>query len=242
MKITFVVDARSPISINWISYFLNGSNDVHVISTYPCDSRHLLGARVYEVPVALSGFAKGSRRGNKVQRQVRLSALRSSSVRVQSSASEIAQNVILPLRLRHRVTKIRQLIADISPDLIHAMRIPFEGVLAAKATPTNIPLLVSVWGNDFTLWAETNQIIARQTRQTLRRADALLCDCKRDLELACRDWGFDGCKPLAVLPGAGGIQSSIFHPREANAELKEKLGVSDNVSVIFNPRGFRSYV
>src|SRR5690349_20097144 len=128
MRVLFIADARSPIAQNWINYFVGQNDDVHVISTYPRETRYLTGAHVYEVPVALSGFSQGSRRGNEVQRQGPLSAMRSSSVRVQSSASEIAQNVIIPLRLRHRVTKIRRLIADISPDLIHAMRIPFEGV------------------------------------------------------------------------------------------------------------------
>ncbi len=122
------------------------------------------------------------------------------------------------------------------------MRIPFEGILAAKATPPGVPLVISVWGNDFTLWASRNPVIARQTRQALRRADALHCDCRRDLALAVGEWGFDSSKPSVVLPGAGGVQASLFHPGEPDSSIRREMNITDAAPVVFNPRGFRGYV
>jgi glycosyltransferase involved in cell wall biosynthesis len=121
------------------------------------------------------------------------------------------------------------------------MRIPFEGIIAAKATPKGMPLLVSVWGNDFTFWAR-NPIIARQTRQALNRADALHSDCRRDIRLAVQSFGFDGRKAAKVLPGAGGIQAEVFHPGEPDTELRKQLGISTSAPVVINPRGPRGNV
>ena len=52
------------------------------------------------------------------------------------------------------------LIADLQPDLVHAMRLPFEGFLAAAAVE-KVPLLISVWGNDFTLFANRSRKLRR---------------------------------------------------------------------------------
>src|SRR6185503_8120854 len=160
------------------------------------------GATIHEAPVALSSFSRASQAGGKSNssRASMLSRLKGSAV---TRLSLAAQHFVLPFDLYRQVQKVRRLIEQISPDLIHAMRIPFEGILAAEAAQEGLPLLISVWGNDFTLWAARNPMIARQTRQTLKRADALHCDCRRDLELAIKSWGFSDKKPAAVLPGAG---------------------------------------
>jgi hypothetical protein len=45
-----------------------------------------------------------------------------------------------------------KLAAEIKPDIVHALRIPFEGMLATAAQ-LPIPLAVTIWGNDLTLHA-----------------------------------------------------------------------------------------
>jgi glycosyltransferase involved in cell wall biosynthesis len=120
------------------------------------------------------------------------------------------------------------------------MRIPFEGIIAAKAMPEEMPLLISVWGNDFTLWAARNPIIAHQTRQALKRADALHSDCHRDLRLAL-ERGLDSKKPTVILPGCGGVQLDIFHPNRSRIRLREKWGIPASRPLVFYPRRFRPY-
>ncbi|HEY9231479.1 MAG TPA: glycosyltransferase family 4 protein, partial [Blastocatellia bacterium] len=159
-----------------------------------------------------------------------------------SVLSMAVQHGVLPLAVDRRLERVRRLIEEIGPDLVHAMRIPFEGILAAKATPRAVPLLVSVWGNDFTLWAGRNPLIARQTRQTMRRADALHTDCRRDLALAVEAWGFDAKKLAAVLPGAGGVQTTRFDAGPPDAGLRRQLDIAEDAPVIINARGVRSYV
>ena len=62
MRILFVVDARSPIALNWIRYWIRRGDDVHVVSTFPCEV--ISGVASLKIlPVAFSGVqTKGSRK------------------------------------------------------------------------------------------------------------------------------------------------------------------------------------
>jgi glycosyltransferase involved in cell wall biosynthesis len=245
MKILFVADARSSISRNWIENLVKRGHDIHVISSYPCAPNIIAGATTHQIPIAFSPLARIGHNGAVGTERHRVplkGALASLRVGALSRLSLVLRSWVSPLELQRHVPTAHELITRISPDLVHAMRIPFEGILAARATPPAIPLLISVWGNDFTLFADRNPLIARQTRQTLRRADALLCDCQRDLRLAKRAWRFASGKPAIVLPGAGGVRTSVFHPEESESVLRDQMEIADDAPIIFNPRGFRGYV
>jgi glycosyltransferase involved in cell wall biosynthesis len=131
--------------------------------------------------------------------------------------------------------KLAQIISEVQPDLVHAMRIPFEGMLAARALEKlpAMPLVVSVWGNDFTLHASSTRMMGEYTRRTLARANALHADCRRDVRLA-HQWGYAKEKSAFVLPGNGGIQLDVFHPP---AEAHEESDFW-----VINPRGIRAYI
>jgi glycosyltransferase involved in cell wall biosynthesis len=141
---------------------------------------------------------------------------------------------------------VRQLIQRVEPDLIHAMRIPFEGMLAAAANPP-ASLIISVWGNDFTLHAKKTPVMGYLTRRALLRADALHLDCERDRRLA-HGRGFSTNKPTFISPGAGGVRPEIFHPGEPNLSdmgeqvVNELQAIPPESMVVVNPRGFRAYV
>ncbi len=245
MKICFVVDARSPIARNWIRHFIAGRHEVQIISTYPGAQAMDSGVTLHEAPVALAGFSRASQSQGKLVETTpapRASVLSGLKGRVVSQLSLAVQHGILPLGLPRQARVVRRLLARLAPDVIHAMRIPFEGILAAQAARPDLPLLISVWGNDFTLWASRNPIIARQTRRALRRTDGLHTDCHRDLRMAIRDWGFKPDKPAVVLPGAGGIQTTLFHPGMPDATLRQQLNIAEDARVVINPRGARGYV
>jgi glycosyltransferase involved in cell wall biosynthesis len=218
MRLLFVADGRSPIAQNWIRYFIGRGDDVFLASTFPCEIDNDFPVREIEViPVAFSGFRKSSQRpGTAPARTVRLrTAIR---------------QWFGPLTIRRAASRLRDFIERVKPDLVHAMRIPYEGMLAADAYSAR-PLVVSTWGNDFTLHATSTPLMRHYTQWTLQVADALHADCHRDVRLA-REWGLDRGKPTLVVPGNGGIQSDVFYaPRQP---------VED--PVIINPRGFRPYV
>ena len=233
MKLLFIADGRSPIALNWAAHFVQAGHDVHWVSTYPCRIDLPL-ASLTIVPVAFGDIA--GQLGE--PRQARKSRLlrRIVSVKVRTALRQW----LGPLTLPRAARRLRGVIAKLQPDLIHAMRIPYEGMLITQALPGRSeafrqpPVLISVWGNDFTLHARANPWMRRLTRRTLQRADALHTDCQRDQRLA-GEWGFASGKPALVLPGNGGIHLELFHPAEHPVD--EAQGFT-----IINPRGFRSYV
>jgi glycosyltransferase involved in cell wall biosynthesis len=106
--------------------------------------------------------------------------------------------------------------------------------MIASTTPPGIPLIVSTWGNDLTLHAPASPRMSALTRDSLRRANALICDTQRDVHLA-QSWGFDPAKPTLVVPGNGGLD--LAEMQKVVSGIKR----SDPPQII-NPRGLRSYV
>jgi len=160
-----------------------------------------------------------------------------------STELQYAYKWIAPYEARFHSRQLAAMINEIDPDLVHAMRIPFEAILAARAmSTTNIPLLVSVWGNDFTLHAAQSRPVASATQFVMNRADALHADCERDIRLA-GEWGLDTSKPSLLMPGNGGIRADVFRARSREGTLAKKWQISPDTSVVINARNFRpSYV
>jgi glycosyltransferase involved in cell wall biosynthesis len=216
MKILYVADGRSPIAQNWIRYFAERGDEVYLASTFDCK----LDFPVKELeltPVAFSSVKKVTQRpGTAPARTVGLrTAIR---------------QWFGPVTIRNASARLKEFVQRVKPDLIHAMRIPYEGMLAADAY-MGTPLIVSTWGNDFTLHGPSTRLMRHYTRWTMQVADALHADCRRDVRLA-NEWGFGIRKPSLVAPGNGGIRSNVFFPPAES--VREP--------VIINPRGFRPYV
>lgn len=233
MRLLYVADGRSPIALNWISYFVGRGHQVHLASTFSC-APELDFASLHFIPVAFSSLKQGApSTTGKAQPKPRRAG-RALTVGLRTRARQW----LGPLTLARAAQRLRAVIDEVQPDLVHAMRIPYEGMLAALAAP-RAPLLVSVWGNDFTLHAPATPLMRRYTRRALEGAQALHTDCQRDLRLA-RQWGFPAHKPGLVLPGAGGVQLDLFYPPTPEQEAAgEPLGRENTV---INPRGFRAYV
>jgi glycosyltransferase involved in cell wall biosynthesis len=144
------------------------------------------------------------------------------------------RSVAGPLSLPFYQTRFRKIVEEIHPNLVHALRIPFEGMLAST-TPEGTPLVVSIWGNDITLHAHGSVFMASLTRRTLRRADGLIADAKRDIRLG-QEWGFAPDKPTLIVPGAGGIRLDEMKALSKSGMLPEEL---PDVPIVVNPRGQR---
>ena len=218
MRLLFVADGRSPIATNWIRFFVERGDEVHLASTFACQPELDL-AGIDITPVAFSGTKRSS--ASPVSRPAFSRTLKLRTV---------IRHYLGPLTIARAARKLRTVIERVNPDLVHAMRIPYEGMLAADAY-AGIPLLVSVWGNDFTLHAPSTRLMRHYTRWTMQVANALHADCRRDIRLA-GEWGFPAKRPTLVTPGNGGIRTDIFFPPEKLVDEP----------VIVNPRGFRAYV
>ena len=234
MHVLLVADGRSPITKSWIQSLNELNYKVSLISTYPCQP--VWGTEnTYVLPVALAKYS-GSQVGT----------LKTTPSSPSRKSRLIASFRPLFLWLRYRVgpltikmfkKKYLTLLDEIQPDLVHALRIPFEGILASL-TPLEVPFVVSIWGNDLTLHSFGSRAMQKATLQTLERADGLLADAQRDIRLG-RQWGFDFDKPNLVVPGSGGLNFV-----ELNRSLPEEDKFFDysqlgDRPLIINPRGFR---
>ncbi len=233
MRLLYYADGRSPIARSWIEHFVQTGHEVHWVSSFPAAAIPGLSSfRV--VPVAFSASAPNA--------VVPLPGGRARGLRLRLALRQW----LGPLTVGSAASDLRAVVETLRPDLVHALRIPFEGMVAARAS-RGLPLLVSVWGNDFTLHAQASPGMNLLTRRTLHSAAGLHADCRRDLGLASR-WGFPAGRPSIALPGNGGIRPSVFFPAgEGKEVLSERMrsfleSLPDGARLVVNPRGFRAYV
>ncbi len=242
MRLLFVADGRSPIALSWIGYFIEGGYEVHLVSTFPCQPIDRL-ASLEIIPVALSGAISPTERGG----GARVNLLRRIvTVRLRTMIRQVAA----PLSFPRAVRSLGEVINRVQPELVHAMRIPYEGMITSlamkqfeeeKPRVRKFPLLISVWGNDFTLHAKSTPSMTNYTRQALKLTDGLHCDCRRDQRLA-GELGFEATKPQVLVPCAGGVRMELFYPADGIVTYGTQTRDESSPVTIINPRGFRAYV
>jgi glycosyltransferase involved in cell wall biosynthesis len=233
MHILLVADGRSPITQRWIQALFALHHEVTLVSTFPCEPvAGLRGFRV--IPVAFAGLG-----GNQMASQ-KTAASRGKIRKVVTNFRGLflsGRYIFGPFTLPFFARQYRHFLSESQPDLVHALRIPFEGMLAAF-TPKEIPFIVSIWGNDLTLHAAGSPWMGSATCRTLDRADGLAADAARDIRLG-HLWGFSPEKPTLVVPGGGGIDLvEIYQLRSQTTESQEHL-MPAGVPLVINPRGFR---
>jgi glycosyltransferase involved in cell wall biosynthesis len=232
MKILLVADGRSVITRRWVQGMLALGYQVSLISTFPCQS--LPGVKIVGIlPVAFSTLAGSQVEIPKGDENIRLGKSFLTSLR---PMLQQIRYFLGPMSLPFYVGRFNQMVSEIQPDLVHALRIPFEGMLAAYL-PTGMKLIISIWGNDLTLHARGSLWMSSFTRRALKRADGLISDTQRDIDLA-RDLGLNRPAPTVVLPGNGGIDlDEIEQLRSPRQRRPDYLKAGE--PIIINPRGFR---
>lgn len=232
MHILLVADGRSPITRRWVIGLKSLQHRVTLVSTFPCTPPEGIEA-LHVLPVAF-GMLGGNQIGG-IGRQTDR-GLRQFIGRFRGRFLSI-RYLLGPLSLPLYYGQFVQLVTSIKPDLVHALRIPFEGMLAS-CTPKGIPFVVSVWGNDLTLHAHGSPLMRRFTRSVLKRANGLMADAARDIHLAGM-WGFEEQRPRLVVPGGGGVDLiEIERLRQAAGDIPQ-VGVPSGVPLVINPRGLR---
>jgi len=228
--VLIVADGRSPTTHDWIENIQAMNYQVSLISTFACDRIDGL-AKFHILPTAFSRFS----RSTPSQGKTRSRSWIGSWVSRFSPGFQTLRYVLGPLTLPRTSAEYQRLVADIQPDLVHALRVPFEGMLSSF-TPAGIPLLAAIWGNDLTLHARATLPMRRWTRRCLSRADGLSADTHRDLRLA-QDWGLSPDSPTLFVPGSGGVDLEGI--QLAGAFDPARYGIPTTVPWIVNPRGIR---
>jgi glycosyltransferase involved in cell wall biosynthesis len=247
MKILFVADANSILARNWISFFAERGDEVEVVCLFPVMLPLGPQIRIYEVPLLLSqshafsasGLSAREKKGSGIPALARIG---SKVLRHFNSKYELSRfwwGYVGPIEARRVAAKVQRIADHVRPDIVHGLRIPMEGESLAKLR--GYPLVVSIWGNDLTLWAARYKGHRLLTRLTLGRTDGLHADCQRDIRLA-RTFGYDPAKPSLVSPGGGGIRVNWDADRSLPDLWRRRLNVHSDAPVVINPRGVRAYV
>ncbi len=231
--VLIIADGRSPTALSWIKNIRALDYQVSLVSTYPCQPPE--GMEHFQIlPVAFSRFSRETSPGTVDPAHPQRTNLKS-VIRRYTASLQTLRYYLGPLTLHRNAARLRAMIMEIQPDLVHALRIPFEGMLGA-ATQEGILFLAATWGNDLTLHARGSFLMRRFTRRCLERADGLTSDTHRDIRLA-QALGLDPHAPTLVVPGSGGLdldsiqQSGTFDPSLFN--------IPASADWVVNPRGLR---
>ncbi|GAB2644143.1 hypothetical protein GCM10027270_35100 [Nocardioides ginkgobilobae] len=142
---------------------------------------------------------------------------------------QILETSITPLRLPAQMQLLRRQIDRYEPDVVHALRVPYEGLIALQAS-SQTPVALSCWGQDFSRQAGRDPLLARWVKRSLPRAAGLHVDAKVDLQRA-REYGWSADRPTLHAAGNFGVRSDRVFEIERSGPLK-----------IVYPRGRRQYI
>lgn len=230
MRIAFIVDGRSENFRRLIAYFARCGDEICVLSTAP----------FAEIPdVARAVILPGIFRASPIQVQ-------SSDEKELVHKAGILDKFIIQKRLDKflyplwgqvktinlfsQVSAARLALKNFAPDITVAFRIQNEGYVAAFADVH--PWALFTQGSDFINMAERHFLHRQLTAFAVRRADALLADCRRDINFA-RKHGLRAVCNTLILPGNGGVDLRLFCPG-LDAVRRERL-------IVF-PRGLHPYM
>jgi glycosyltransferase involved in cell wall biosynthesis len=235
MRILVIADGRSPITRNWVGDLIHSGHDVVLVSTFPHESISGLKAE-YSLPICFSRFAGNQTQGINTRsvssnRKSRLRAI----IRRYRGLFQQLRYWIGPLSFFHYRRELRKILSRHGFDLVHVLRIPFEGLFAVPVLKDQ-KVVVSIWGNDLTLHAPKNAYMRRATRRVLARANGLIVDVKRDIDLAY-EWGYAKDKPVMVALTSGGIDIEMMHNSIAEY-TPENFSIPEG-KIVINPRGIR---
>jgi L-malate glycosyltransferase len=128
--------------------------------------------------------------------------------------------------------RFRQVVRNISPDLIHAGPIPTGGFFAAFAGFH--PLLMMSWGSDVLSFPDEAPAAQSITEFALQRADMAIADCEA---VRKRIAAFSGLPPERVVCLPWGVDHKTFRPKVSALGLRRRLGWSE-CKVVIGTRAF----
>lgn len=235
-SILVIADGRSPITLRWLEALNKLNFEISLVSTYPVE-KSIPVKTIRVMPLGFTGLVSGAAETGEKRKSASWKRNLRRLIQIARPLVFKIRAMLGPLTLPKYEKELKSLIEEIKPDIVHALRIPYEGMLA-RVTPADIPLVVSVWGNDFTLHANASVRMKRLTKEAMQRANGLLADVERDILLG-RQWGFSTQKTALVVPGGGGIH---FEEIEAAKQTNPSgIDFQSHDPVIINPRGIRAY-
>ena len=234
--ILLVADGRSTTAQSWVKCVLGLGYKVSLVSSFPCAP--LPGLSHFSIlPVAFSRFSSQQPGNSSDTRSHGVRGHLRGMFKKHYGVFQHLRYRLGPLTVKLQAGKLQRLVNTLQPDLIHALRIPFEGMLVGQLDP-GIPRVVSTWGNDLTLHADQSPAMRRLTCACLASMDGIISDTQRDLDLAL-EWGLRSHVPTLHVPGSGGLNLAQIFGADPQAFDTDTFHIPDTGLWAVNSRGYR---
>lgn len=134
-----------------------------------------------------------------------------------------ASSIIKGLMPNLFINKLKNLIKNLKPDIIHSLEIQHAGYLTLEAKKKFAgqfpPWIVTNWGSDIYLFGRLSAH-KEKIKEILSSADYYSCECQRDVILA-KNNGFTG-RVLPVFPNAGGFDLAAAEKLRSQCKVSER--------------------
>jgi len=136
-----------------------------------------------------------------------------------------------PLHYAVALRRVRAILSDISPDLLHTHFLTGYGYWGAFSGFH--PFIMTVWGDDVYLTPHQSFLKGKLAGHVLRRADLVTGDSRDILEHAV-EMGADPDRCHVIL---WGVDMERFRP-DAPSDVRERLGIPPDAPVVISVRSF----
>lgn len=208
MKVLLYADFRSPHALGWRAGLKAAGIDVLAISSEAVDVDEIISpsgsiSRIRQSYVADS-VAKTSR---------------SRTLRGWLASQQLTHSAVQVIRARSRRRDLTNAVTTFQPDLVHALRLPYEGITALStiARTSPVPIVVSSWGQDFEPQASSDPLLRFWLSRHLRHAAGFQFDSTSDLARA-RRYGLRPSVPTLHAAGNFGVDESLFHSADPKVD------------------------
>jgi glycosyltransferase involved in cell wall biosynthesis len=130
------------------------------------------------------------------------------------------------LRYPYDIIKVRRLIKEIKPDVLHVHYAVGYGLLGALSGFH--PFILSVWGSDILVAPKQSRIYKLTVELAIRRADVIHCDADHIIAPLIKL----GAKPEKIKRIYFGVDTRKFKPIQGKEKLRRELGIPDSPTVI----------
>jgi glycosyltransferase involved in cell wall biosynthesis len=123
-------------------------------------------------------------------------------------------------------TRIKKIVKEINPDILHSHYVTSYGSLGARAAFH--PFVITVWGSDILVEPRKFPILKQLIKFVLKRADLITCDGEH-VKGPLTSLGAD---PGTIHIVFFGTDVNRFSPEKRDVKLQERLGMADCPTII----------
>ena len=198
MKVLLYADFRSPHARGWRDGLVAAGLEVVAVSSELVEDEEIFVPSGSVSRLRQNYLDAGRQRETWTRSMVR-----------KLSTKQVVHTFIYFMRRKSLKRDLLRLIELHQPDLVHALRLPYEGITALAAR-SRVPVVVSSWGLDFVPQAQKDPILRALLRSWLSSAAGFQYDSPNDF-LRALEYGVSPSVPALHAAGNFGVDESMFY-------------------------------